>query len=551
MQEQLEDIVKEVNNIDKISDAKNDALIVSSDDEGKPLTFLKKLKCAGVVESVAIDKDGKLDIKLNENFCGTIDFCGDLTSYKRHSRQGEVLNRTGPFAIERPFGNEIIIDVFEELLNKIKKHNNDKNKEKQIQFVAVPGNHEFLGFQGLEDNLAVVGKYKEFQIDPVDGMQALKIKLRGAKVIADIQKYFFEQVKNNGEEKDIVDDDYGDGETKIGDKINNLTNYIKKVQGVIDDIESNKMQDINEDIQSFKDKYNGTSDSINGLELQKLNVLQWNKSHLLSKIVFCHNGKKFRTLHSFALFAQEGAGNENDVFCDDDKKITANNQKEHFGKNLNQNIVNIYGVNRKSFPDKKVFKNNKISTFVGHEGTRDVKYQTEKVFCVDEQGYNSGAVLFIVDNNCIQGYYIQTGQKIKDEFKKIETYDVEKEKEKMYVKIQSNIRRHLARKKYQAKKKNAVKIQSNIRRYLVKNKFKIMKKEHNEEEKNKIVDNKNNKKETFEEMLARRRKKRLEQIERNRKMHRKMIEFFMRHKKKKNKGKINNLMKNHQENNIC
>ena len=267
-------------------------------------------------------------------------------------------------------------------------------------------------------------------------------------------------------------------------------------------------------------------------------------------------------MHSFALFVNH---------YDD---ITSDNQQKLFEKNLNQNIVNIYGVNRKSFPDKKVFKNNKISTFVGHEGTRDVDKQTKKVFCVDEQGYNAGAVLFIVDNNCIQGYYIQTGQKIKDEFKKIETYDVGKEKEKMYVKIQSNIRgylamkkyqakkknavkiqrnirRYLAKKKYQAKKKNAVKIQSNIRRYLVKNKFKLMKEEHNEEEKNKIIDNKNNKKETFEEMLARRKKQRLEQIERNRQMHRKMIEFFMRNKKKKNKGKINNLMKNHQENNIC
>ena len=429
------------------------------------------MKRAGVIESVAIDKDGKLDIKLNENFCGTIDFCGDLTSYKRNPKKRERSYRTGKFEIERPFGNEIIIDVFEELLNKIKKHNSYKNKEKQIQFVAVPGNHEFLGFQGNEDNLAVVGGYEKFKIDPVNGMQALKTKLRGVKVIADIQKYFFEQVKNNGEEKDIVDDDYGDSIDNIDEKIKKLDEESKQIEGLIEVINKKKTEEINKDIEILirSMRTRRYPKNIVDLKLSKLNVLQWNKSNLLSKIVFCHNGKKIRTLHSFAFFAEPGAGDENDVFVADDKKITADNQKKHFGKNLNQNIVNTDGVGNKSFPCKKVFKNNKISTFVGHEGTRYVKDQTEKVFCVDEQYYKTGAVLFIVDNNCIQGYDIKTGKTIKDEVMKIDTYDVKKEK--MSVKIQRNIRRHLARKKHQAKKKNAVKIQRNICKYLAKKKY--------------------------------------------------------------------------------
>ena len=145
MKAQLEDIVNELKNIDKISGAKNNDLIVSSDDEGKPLTFLKKLKCAGAIKSVSI-KDGKLDIKLNENFCGTIAFCGDLTSYKG----------LGKACIERQFGNEIIIDVFKELLEKVKEQNkNQKDRKKQIKFVAVPGNHEFLSFHGIDDDFAI------------------------------------------------------------------------------------------------------------------------------------------------------------------------------------------------------------------------------------------------------------------------------------------------------------------------------------------------------------------------------------------------------------
>ena len=467
-EEQLENIVNELNKIKKISDAKDNALIVSSDDEGKPLTFLKKLKMSGALEKVEV-KDGKLDIKLNENFCGTIDFCGDLTSYKRYRREGDGYDRTGPFIIERPFGNEIIIDVFEELLNKIQQHNEKhKQKDKQIQFVAVPGNHEFLGFQGNEDNRAVVGEYEKFQIDPIDGRQALKTKLRGVKVIADIQKYYLKQVKENGEEKDIVDDDYGDSIGNIAEKIDKLEKEISNINSLIKNIDEEKMEDINKDIEILKKNRKATGlTNINDLTLSKLNVLQWNKTPLLSKIVFCHNGKKFRTLHSFALFASPKALAEYGTdYYYNPEKITEDNQQDHFRTNLNKNIVNINGVNNKSFPDKTVFDCNIIATFVGHEGERLIMFQTDKVFCVDTTGDRYMLFIVDVDNNCIQGYDIETREN--KEFHKIKTYDV---REKKYVKIQSNIRGYLARKKYQAKKKNTVKIQSNIRRHLAKQKL--------------------------------------------------------------------------------
>ena len=130
----LTEIADEVNLKEnaKIEGIENDALVAVSDIEGRAEDFLVKLKHAGVIDRVNVDGNtGKLNIHLNENFCGTIDFCGDLTAYKDTIR---------------PFRNEIVTEVFEELLEQIKKHNKDKAKDKQIQFVAVPGNHEFYNF---------------------------------------------------------------------------------------------------------------------------------------------------------------------------------------------------------------------------------------------------------------------------------------------------------------------------------------------------------------------------------------------------------------------
>ena len=143
--EVLQKIAEEVNEkAEKINGIKEDALVVVSDIEGRAGDFLVKLKHTGVIDKVEVDKDtGKLIIHLNKNFCGTIDFCGDLTCYKKD--------------LVPPFGNEIVIEVFEELLAQIKKHNeNNKAKDKQIQFVDVPGNHEFYDFRGGDDKEALL-----------------------------------------------------------------------------------------------------------------------------------------------------------------------------------------------------------------------------------------------------------------------------------------------------------------------------------------------------------------------------------------------------------
>ena len=155
----------------------NKALIPLSDIEGEPDTFLIKLKQANVIKGVKINPDThKLEIVLNKDFCGTIAFCGDLTSYK--------LNSDGSLHVHR-YGNEMIIELFEELLAQIKEHNKNKEKDKQIQFVAVPGNHEFYGFQGACDNYTVLGLTGDTL--KIDCRSALLVKLRGLKVIADIQ----------------------------------------------------------------------------------------------------------------------------------------------------------------------------------------------------------------------------------------------------------------------------------------------------------------------------------------------------------------------------
>ena len=212
----LTEIADEVNLKEnaKIEGIENDALVAVSDIEGRAEDFLVKLKHAGVIDRVNVDGNtGKLNIHLNENFCGTIDFCGDLTAYKN----------------VRPFGNEIVIEVFEELLEQIKAHNEGKEKDKQIQFVAVPGNHEFYDFWGLQDEGAISSP-KDGEKDP------LLIKLRSLKVIAEIQKYFLEQVKRNGD--DIKDNDYKDTDVNIETRIKLLDNECKMLEIIYDVLSS-------------------------------------------------------------------------------------------------------------------------------------------------------------------------------------------------------------------------------------------------------------------------------------------------------------------------
>ena len=100
-------------------------IIATTDLEGCPRTFLCNLKAAGMIDGVSLNENtGRLEIKLNENWRGALAFCGDLTSYKGNCN----------YIIDGLCGNEIMIEVFEELLDQLEKHNKqiiEKNKTLQ------------------------------------------------------------------------------------------------------------------------------------------------------------------------------------------------------------------------------------------------------------------------------------------------------------------------------------------------------------------------------------------------------------------------------------
>ncbi|MBQ7551836.1 MAG: hypothetical protein IJT15_00075 [Rickettsiales bacterium] len=542
----LQEIANEVNLPEnaKIEGIENDALVVVSDIEGRAKDFLLKLKHTGVIDRVDVDKEtGKLKICLNQDFCGTIDFCGDLTAYKDDLPH---------------FSNEIVTELFEELLEQIKKHNEEnKDKDKQIQFVAVPGNHEFYNFWGDCDlRKLVLG---------IDGdKEPFLIKLKSLKVIAEIQKYFLQQVRDNND--DITDNDYQYKDIDINKRITLLDNecnmlgiiynalsdkgidpanyfdyfinYESKKKNVEenkenikngcfkittkggkitnekctkkdnnlfwDNITKEKLKNIftddvyclpfsnilkilkshgegqensgectewtedliNEKLNDLKSVLDHEDTVLNKSEywpvysydlktmltstkdletkmksfdvaikklkqelLEKgcitdaeskdedpislLRPLFWDKSALLSKIVFNHRGKKFRTLHHFGLFVPENKSA---------KDLTLDNQNEIFAKAfLTNNQFNIDALNRCSLRHLKrdIFENNKIPTLFGHEGMWLSDAQTSKMYCVDTRHSDNLNVVCVVDsNNIITPYYTYKCIKLKNEEQK-------------------------------------------------------------------------------------------------------------------------------------
>ena len=403
----LKDIAEEVNeNANKIKGIKNDALVVVSDIEGRAKDFLVKLKHTGVIDSVDVEeKTGKLKICLNKDFCGTIDFCGDLTAYK----------------VLQPFRNEIVIEVFEELLAQIKEHNKNKEKDKQIQFVAVPGNHEFYNFWGGPDSVIMASS--------TDGDKGpLLIKLKSLKVIAEIQKYFLEQAQTNGD--DIKDEDYDD----YDDNTDNNTYITEKKEALQNDIDwldchiSNIISCKEKNLQATDYILNEIDEIVrSGKMPNTFNTLlqfNWSSSALLPKIVFSHHGRKFRILHSFALFTPEEY-----LKLDNSRKnnaalrtIYVDDQQQIFKNAFKQGVRNVAGVDIKDFPDKSVFANNKIPTFVGHEGTKrkkddfvGLKQQSPLAFCVDETNFTpSGYTHIVDDDNFIKGYMVYQGKNMRD-----------------------------------------------------------------------------------------------------------------------------------------
>lgn len=395
----------------------NTVIVPLSDIEGRPVVFLVKLKQANVIKGVEIDKQTqKIKINLNPNFHGTIDFCGDLTSYKL----GVPM-----------YGNEILIELFEELLHQIKEHNKGKDKDKQIQFVAVPGNHEFFNFWGDTDNPTILNMM--CCQNNVNAGDALLVKLRALKIIADIQKYFLQQVKENGEEDDIIDDDYGDDygddDPTIDNKIKKLRSESEELSEKINDIINAKKQGVilpNEmwnEIGYIQGIYTQNHYSLDGTyDIKTLKKLNWKYSNLLPKIVFCHNGKKFRTLHSFSLFTPKEYVSCNSKLKKYEARIGASQQKDIFSQAFKNKTFNTIGINFKDIPDKRVFSENKIPTIVGHEGskrckneigkyTNTLKPQSEQVFCIDESNFApSGYTHIIYDDNRIQGYAAYKGK---------------------------------------------------------------------------------------------------------------------------------------------
>ena len=417
---QLKKIVAEVKKtsvIPCIPELQGNELVVFSDIEGKPCELLEKLKSAGVIDGVN-NADGKIEIKLNPAFHGTISFCGDLTSYK--TDKGEVL-------IEKPYGNEIVIEVFEALLEQIKKHNQGKDKKQQIQFVAVPGNHEFLECCGDRDLDALVTNVAiDKDCKNITKKTSLLAKIKGLKVIAEIQKYFLEQACENKD--DIADNDYdlGCNEDNIRLNIERLGGDIKKLNGMIDNIDEclkqvSKYADFDRELLEIKNSpteepekqqneeklYKKWGPTLTQLK-QEIGPLFWKYSNVLLKMVFCHQNKKFRILHSFSLFTPENYLNKDGMNECINEEMFKQKQQQVYSKAFEDRYLNDYGIERKNLPAKQCFSNNRIPTLVGHEGGMSPGGQTDSVYCVDHTHNFPGGLVFIVDeNNYIKPYYTE------------------------------------------------------------------------------------------------------------------------------------------------
>lgn len=72
-----------------------------------------------------------------------------------------------------------------------------RRKRKANTVVATPGNYEYLGFEGDKDDEMV------FPSNSGDNFNSkiLRTKLRGLRVLADIQSYYLGQFIKNNEEK--------------------------------------------------------------------------------------------------------------------------------------------------------------------------------------------------------------------------------------------------------------------------------------------------------------------------------------------------------------
>ena len=417
-------------------------IIATTDLEGCPRTFLCNLKAAGMIKHVSWDdKANKLKIELNKDWRGALAFCGDLTSYKDNCNY-----------IDGLCGNEIMIEVFEELLDQLEKHNKQiikKNeklqpgqpKEEEAKFVAVPGNHEFLKYWGIDDSKALFVKLYDQENVPLLWPQkrVLRVKVRAARVLAKIQKYYFEQALRNG--YDINDDDYGDRsyddqrsqarEDRLRRYIDELDKYIKDCEKLLRKMDNAQgwYQIQRKLLYIYNDGYNGQEafeDWEEKADLGLLDVLKWRNNKLFSKMMLCHRGKKLRLLHSLSLFAPKT------IFPRDwqtSSKVIKQTKpyngryyelQEEIGNNLNNNIVNTGGISYKYLPknvidhhhcdfDPSAFAKNKISTIWGHKCSASAVFDSKQV-CFDTG--KKPAPMFYIDELGIVYKWNKSEQKL-------------------------------------------------------------------------------------------------------------------------------------------
>ena len=429
-QEQLNKIIENVKNIEQGDQMPNDGIVATSDLEACPSAFLDRLKAAGIINNIRLEGD-KITFNIADNWNGALAFCGDLTSFKDPGSAKEPL-----------LGNEILIELFEEFFDRLVEHNkeiiganaaplpNQQNiaKAEEAKFAAIPGNHEFLSFCGIQDMYALVGDYKNKK---VSSQQALQVKVRALRIIAKIQKYYFEQVKRNN--WDINDLDYGDRHCKLkngrfardGKAMDNLDSYIEGLEKYIAECEAllkeiedkNKCNKICQDIKNTLTDWNEKGDNQWWISEHQgsLKLLNWSQSALHSKLMLYNNGLRVRLMHSPTLgapssFQQDNWNDEALSYCGN-----YNSLRPYVGYNLNYCLLNTHAINHKFFkksdgkPDLSFFSGNQYFTLWGHVGLdNDLSKNKYPKWFVDEY---SCCVDFKTDFPTI--YYITKDGKLK------------------------------------------------------------------------------------------------------------------------------------------
>ena len=465
----LEKIAKLMEGVTADKSFKKDEVLTTTDIEGNVIPFLTELKLGGMVKKLTIDNGtNRLEPTLSTDWRGALAFCGDLTSFK-------TTNLRLSLDEKYQFGNEIVIELFEDLLDKLEEHNRPiresnrkkregEKKEEEAKFASVPGNHEFLHFCGQHDMDALIANDEGYQpkFDYGEGDEhffyikpkhALRIKVRAARILAKWQRYQFQQALEN--DYNINDNDYGDRydkdencndeKTRLQRYIDELDEYITNCESLLKAICNNKKWD---DIKSaLEDLDPAVTDSNRTTyqddretqheelikdkrtHIQALKVLMVEHSALHSKCILSHKGKKLRVLHYVGL----GADREDlppyryDWFTDPKliEKWEEQCKNHKFFENLNYNKWNLGGVDNRinkdlgniEYMNMTTYKAN-IFTISGHNGDSLLKNDPYQI-CIDDGSkfIDNDAFIFMQEGNmkrCIWGTDSETKEVISE-----------------------------------------------------------------------------------------------------------------------------------------